>query len=37
MVTDWRQIDERLIRRGELVLELGFVEGYREELEAMNR
>jgi len=37
MPVDWREIDERLIRRGELILELGFVEGYREELEAMNR
>ena len=37
MATDWKQIDEKLIRRGELILELGFVEGYREELGAMNR
>lgn len=37
MPADWREIDERLIRQGELILELGFVEGYREGLEAMNR
>jgi len=36
MATDWKQVDEKLIRRGELILELGFVEGYREELGAMN-
>ena len=36
MVTDWKQIDEKLIRRGELILELGFLENYREELGAMN-
>lgn len=37
MATNWKQIDEKLIRRGELILEFGFVEHYREELEAMNR
>lgn len=37
MATDWKESDEHLIRRGELILELGFVEGYREELEALNR
>ena len=37
MTTDWKQIDEKLIRRGELILELGFVENYRKELDAMNR
>ncbi len=36
MPTDWRETDERLIRRGELILELGFVENYRAELDAMN-
>ena len=36
MATDWKQIDEKLIRRGELILELGFLENYQEELEAMN-
>ena len=24
----WKEIDERLIRRGELVLDTGFIEGY---------
>lgn len=33
----WKEIDERLIRRGELVLDLDFLEKYKEELEEMNR
>ena len=37
MPADWRETDERLIRRGELILELSFVENYPEELEAMNK
>ena len=36
MPVNWRETDERLIRRGELILELGFVENYQAELEAMN-
>ena len=36
MSTDWRKTDERLIRRGELILELSFVEKYQDELDAMN-
>lgn len=36
MPADWRETDERLIRRGELILELGFVEDYQAELDAMN-
>jgi len=36
MPTDWRKTDERLIRRGELILELGFVENYQTELDTMN-
>ena len=36
MPTDWRKTDERLIRRGELILELSFVENYQAELDAMN-
>ena len=32
----WKEIDEKLIRRGELLLDLGFLEGYEEELQAMN-
>jgi len=31
---DWRRVDDRLIRRGMLLLELGFVNGY--ELKRMN-
>ena len=37
MPTNWRETDERLIRRGELILELSFVENYPEELKAMNK
>jgi IS5 family transposase len=33
----WKDVDERLIRRGELILDLGFLETYEEELEEMNR
>jgi len=29
--------DERLIRRGELILDLGFIRTYQLELDAMNR
>jgi IS5 family transposase len=32
----WRGVDERLIRCGELLLDLDFLEGYDEELESMN-
>ena len=34
---DWNSVDERLIRRGELLLSLEFLERYDEELRAMNR
>jgi len=37
MSTDWRKTDEKLIKRGELVLDLSFLEDYEEELEAMNK
>ena len=33
---DWKVVDERLIRCGELLLSLDFLDGY-DELEAMNR
>jgi len=33
---DWGSVDERLIRRGELLLSLEFVDGYDGELRAMN-
>ena len=36
MATNWRKTDQRLIRRGELILELSFVENYQNELDAMN-
>jgi len=36
MLADWRETDERLIRRGELILEHGFVEKYQAELDTMN-
>ena len=34
---DWKYVDERLIRRGGLILDLDFLEDYDKELEAMNR
>jgi hypothetical protein len=33
---DWRLIDERLIRRGELLLSLDLLESYDHELSVMN-
>jgi hypothetical protein len=33
---DWRSIDEGLIRRGELLLSLDFLEGYGLELSLLN-
>ena len=33
---DWRLVDERLIRRGELLLSLDFLEGYDYELSLLN-
>ena len=33
----WKEIDERLIRRGELLLDVSFLETYQQEVEAMNR
>ena len=32
----WKETDERLIKRGELILDLSFLEHYEQELEAMN-
>jgi IS5 family transposase len=37
MAMGWKEIDEKLIKRGELLLDLGFLEGYDEELQAMNQ
>ncbi len=34
---DWRSVDERLVRRGEVLLSIEFLERYDEELKAMNR
>jgi len=34
---DWRSVDERLVRRGEVLLSLEFLERDDEELKAMNR
>ena len=36
MATNWRDTDERRIRRGEFILELSFVENYQVELYVMN-
>jgi len=33
---DWRRVDERLIKRGELLLSLDFLKGYEFELKSMN-
>jgi hypothetical protein len=33
---DWRHVDERLIRRGELLLSLDFLDGYGYELSLLN-
>jgi len=33
---DWKVVDERLIRRGMLLLSLDFLEGYDDELRTMN-
>ena len=37
MSVDWNRVDERLIRQGELLLSLDFLEGYDRELRRMNR
>jgi len=34
---DWDSVDERLIKRGELLLSMDFLERYEDELKAMNR
>ena len=34
---NWKEIDERLIRRGEILLDLEFPENWDKELEKMNR
>ena len=34
---DWKQINEALVRRGELLLDLDFVKGWENELEGMNK
>ena len=34
---DWKRINEALVRRGELLLDLDFVKGWESELEAMNK
>jgi len=34
---DWKAVDKCLIRRGELLLSLNFLDGYGDGLEAMNR
>ena len=33
----WKETDERLIKRGELILDLSFLEHYEKELETMNK
>ena len=36
MPTNWKETDECLIRRGELILELSIVENYQTELDTMS-
>ncbi|MEM2570876.1 MAG: hypothetical protein QXD61_08290 [Candidatus Caldarchaeum sp.] len=36
MASYWRRVDDRLIRRGKLVLDLNFVRNYADELSEMN-
>jgi hypothetical protein len=33
----WKEIDEKLIKRGELILDLDFLEHHQQELEAANQ
>jgi hypothetical protein len=37
MMSYWKRVDERLIKRGMLIMDLDFVRGYRDELVRMNR
>jgi hypothetical protein len=37
MMSYWKRVDERLIKRGMLILDLDFVGNYRDELIRMNR
>jgi hypothetical protein len=37
MMSYWKRVDERLIKRGMLIMDLDFVMGYRDELIRMNR
>ena len=37
MKRDWKKYNQELVRRGELLIELGFLESWSRELEAMNQ
>ena len=37
MVDDWQGYNEALVRRGEILLDLGLLESWAEEIEEMNR
>ena len=37
MMSYWERVDERLIKRGMLIMDLDFVRGCRDELVRMNR
>ena len=37
MMSYWERVDEGLIKRGMLIMDLDFVRGYRDELVRMNR
>jgi hypothetical protein len=34
---DWKRINEALVKRGELLLDLDFAKGWEDELEVMNK
>jgi len=37
MMSYWKRVDERLIKRGMLIMDLNFLRNYRDELIRMNR
>jgi hypothetical protein len=37
MMSYWKRVDERLIKRGMLIMDLDFLRNYRDELIRMNR
>lgn len=37
MKRDWKKYNQELVKRGELLFDLGFLEGWKRELKRMNR